>query len=228
MKKFLSMAALLVSMTAAAYTTTTSPDLHVWVEIPEIVADGVTVNYINVYQHDDQDLIYTSFNMELILPEGFRVNKVREGRSEVNDIKMTERADVTHSIACNLLDGVDLRIIAYSTVNADLFQDDLEGNPLDHLFTVGLIAEPTLTSGEHTLELTGVKFAMSNGDATVPADDSVTYTFMVNNPVTGITETEAVSGDSPEVYYDLQGRRVDPASVHGAIIVKNGGKVLVK
>ena len=221
------MAALLASMTAAAYTTTPSADLHVWLEIPEIVADGATVNYIKVYQHDDQDLVYTSFNMELILPEGFRVNKVKDGRREVNDITMTDRADATHSIACNLLDGVDLRIIAYSSENADLFQDDLDGNPLDHLFTVGLIAEPTLAGGEHTLELTGVKFVMSNGDATVPAEEPVVYTFTVENPITGISETEACD-EEPAIYYDLQGRRVDPDNVHGAIIVKKGTKVFVK
>ena len=210
-----------------AYTTTPSSDLRVWPEFPTIIADGKTVNYVKVYQHDDQDLVYSAFNMEFILPEGFRVNTVKEGRNMVDDIKLTERADATHSISCNLMDGYDLRIIAYSSKNADLYQDDEEGNPLDHLFTVGLIAEPTLTGGEHTMQLDGVKFVMKNGDATVPAVEPATFTFYVQPTMTGV-EDVAVEEEETE-YYDLQGHKVNPENAHGRIVVSSkGAKVLVK
>lgn len=228
MKKFLTMATLFAAMTASAYTTVPSADLHVWLEIPTIVADGETVNYIKVYEHDDQDLVYTSFNMEFILPEGFLVNKVKEGRNEVNDIHLTDRADVTHSIACNLLDGVDLRILAYSSVNADFFQDDLDGNPLDHLFTVGLIAEPTLASGEYNLDLTGVKFVMSNGDATVPVQEPIQFPFTVVS-TTSIEELDADKIDAGREYYDLQGHPVNPSVLpKGTVIVSYGKKFIVR
>lgn len=226
MKKTLLCGLLAWSMSAWAYTTTPSDDLRVWAEIPEIVADGETVNYIKVYEHDDQGLVYSAFNMELILPEGFRVNQVKDGRREVDDIKMTDRADATHSISCRLVDGVDLRIIAYSSVNADLYQDDLDGNPLDHLFTVGLIAEPTLTEGEHTLEILGVKFVMVSGDATVPATEPIYFPFTVTSS-SGVDVIRA-EGEDGAPYYDLNGRPVDPAQAHGTIVVSKGTKMLMK
>lgn len=43
--------ALAWSPSAWAYTTTPSEDLRVWAEIPDIVVDGETVNYIKVYEH---------------------------------------------------------------------------------------------------------------------------------------------------------------------------------
>lgn len=228
MKKLLSMATLFITMTASAYTTTPSADLHVWLDMPTIVADGETVNYIKVYEHDDQGLVYTSFNMELILPEGFRVNKVKEGRNEVDDIHLTDRADASHTIACNLLDGVDLRIIAISLVNANFYQDDVDGNPLDHLFTVGLIAEPTLASGDYTLDITGVKFSMNNGDATVPVPETVQVPFTVVS-ITSIEELEADQIEADKEYYDLQGHRVNPAVLpKGTVIVSYGKKFIVR
>ncbi len=215
---------------AMAYDVETTDHLRVWAEFPDpVVADGKTVNYVKVYQHDSDDLDYTAFNLELILPEGFRVNKVRQGRDMVNDIFFTDRATTTHSISCNLLNGVDLRIIGDSSENANLYKDDVDGNPLDHLFTVGLIAEPTLASGEYQVEMKGVVFVHRTGDARVPAlDDPSYYTVTIDNP--GSTAIEEVEADSldPEECYDLMGRKVDPRKVHDMIVVSKGKKVYVK
>ncbi len=231
MKKIILFLSLVVTTfsTLAAYKVTTTNKLRVWAEIPEpLVADGHTVNYIKVYQHDDDDLDYSAFNMEFILPEGFTLNQVKEGRREVNDIKLSERADVTHSISCNIVDGVDLRIIADSSENADLYKDDESGQPLDELFTVGLVGDPEkLIEWTYTIELKGILFVQKNADAVKPADDPVYYTVHVSNPVTGIEEVEADALD-PDQCYDLAGRKVDPRAVHGVVVICNGVKYLIR
>ncbi len=230
MRKLILMVWALTSFMAAKadFITTTSENLHVWAEFPTIVADGETVNYITIYEHDDDNLKYTAFNMELLLPEGFRVNQVRQGRAEVDDIFLSERAHPTHSIACNIVDGVDLRIIADSTNNEDFYDDDESGNPMDELFTIGLIADPSLAAGEYLVQLTGIKFVLSNADATVPANEPIDYTIVVKHPIhTSITEVDA-EDLVPGEYYDLSGRRIDPAKVHGAVVVSKDRKFLVK
>lgn len=207
------------------FAVETTPRLHVWAEFPEtIVADGESVFYIRVFEHDDDTLDYTAFNMEFILPEGFRVNMVKEGRREVNDIHLTERADATHSISCNLKNGVDLRIIATSSENANFYADDEAGNPLDELFSVGLIAETSLATGQYTATMEGIKFCLKNADARIPADAPVEYTLNVYNP--DYTEVEAIEADSDngDSIYDLQGRRVSHTA-NGVYIV-NGKKVI--
>lgn len=232
MKKFvLSLIVLLsaVGLRADNFAVETTPRLRVWAEFPqEIKADGESVFYIKVFQHDDDDLDYTAFNMEFVLPEGFRVNRVRNGRDMIDDIKMSDRAHSTHSISCNLKDGYDLRIIATSSENANLYKDDVDGNPLDELFSVGLVAEKTLATGEYKVSMEGIKFCHRNADARIPAADPTVYTIKVVNPgTTGVDKVEADTLD-PEDCYDLQGRKIDPAKAHGVIVVSKGRKVLVK
>lgn len=210
------------------FAVETTDRLRVWAEFPEVInADGSSVFYIKVFQHDDDDLDYTAFNMEFVLPMGFRINQVKEGRREVNDIHLTDRADATHSISCNLKNGNDLRIIATSSENANLYKDDVNGNPLDELFTVGLIAEPTIAAGEYTVSMEGIKFCHKNADARIPAAAPMLYTLKVVNTQTGVEEVEAASID-PDDCYDLQGRKVNPLRAHGMIVISKGRKVLVK
>lgn len=216
---------MLTAMSAAAFTTTPTDDLHVWAEFPVIVADGETVNYIKVYQHDDNDIDYCAFNMIFDLPEGFSINKVKDGRREVNDIKLTERADVTHTIACNIVDGVELRIFCDSSENANLYKDDEAGNPLDHLFTVGLIAAPSLADGTYEVRLHTVKFCQSNADATVPATEPILFTIPVGD-TSGIAEVslDTLAG---ETCYDLKGLPIDPKNYKGIVVCK-GHKYIIR
>ncbi len=232
MKKILLTIALIAAalgVRADNFAVETTDHLHVWAEYPStIIADGETVFYIEVYQHDDDDLDYTAFNLEFVLPMGFRINQVKQGRNMVNDIQMTDRASATHSISCNLKDGYDLRIIATSSDNSLLFKDDVDGNPLDKLFTVGLIAEPTIAPGSYNVSMEGIKFCHKNADARIPADAPVNYVFNIVNPtLSGVEDVEADTLD-PEECFDLQGRPVNPAEVHGQIIITKGKKVLVK
>ncbi|MDE5749222.1 MAG: hypothetical protein K2H87_00460 [Duncaniella sp.] len=225
------LAAVMAVFRAFGYETLTSDKLRVWAVFSDpIVADGETVNYITVYQHDDDDLDYTAFNMEFILPEGFRVNKVKQGRDMVNDIKFSDRATTTHAISCNLKDGVDLRIIGDSSINADLYKDDEDGNLIDELFTVGLIAEPTLKTGTYQVEMKGIKFVHKTGDAKIPTCDPTTYNVYIENPSDPSTGLEEISADEldPDDCYDLMGRRIDPRKAHATVIVTKGRKYYVK
>lgn len=212
----------------AIYDVTTTDKLRVWAEFPDpIVADGKTVNYIKVYQHDDEDILYTAFNMEFILPEGFRVNRIKQGRVMVDDIFFSDRASPTHSISCNIVDGVDLRIIGDSSQNDDLFIDDEDGNPLDELFTIGLIADTSITTGEYQIKMEGIKFCLSNADARIPAEAPITYDVYIQNPSTGIPEISPEELE-PSECFSISGMKVDPRKVHDMIIVYKGEKYYIR
>lgn len=221
----------LCSLTASAYTTTTDKELHVWCDMPVIIADGETVNYITVYEHDDRGIDYSAFNMEFTFPEGLSVNQVRQGRNMVDDIFMSARASATHSISCNMRYGYNLRIIATSSMNDNLFPDDEDGNPMDELFTVGLIADPSLAAGTYEVPFFGIKFVIKNGDACIPEGEPFVYPMeVVNDVVTGIENViVGTTGEiDPEDCFDLMGRRVDPSKVHNVFVVTKGRKVYIK
>lgn len=231
MKKYLFLIALVFTAMKswAAFEVDASDNLRIWLEFPNpVVADGKTVNYLKVYQHDDDDLEYTAFNMEIILPEGFKLNMVKKGRETVEDIEYSDRATSTHSIACNIVGGVDLKVIGTSSQNADFFKDDEDGNLLDHLFTVGLIAEPSIASGEYQVRLEGVKFSHSDATARVPATEPQFFTMTVYNPNYSDVETISVDELDPSDCYDLSGRKVDPCRIRNMVIVSKGVKYLVK
>lgn len=217
---------LVMAQIASAYTTTSSETLKVWFDNITFIPDGKTVSYLNVYENDKLD--YTAFNMTFILPRGLKVHQVKKGREMVDDITLSERAATTHTIACLLQeDGETLKVISTSTLNDDFYNDDENGQPLDLLYSIGLVAEPTMQPGTYTAEMTGIKFVLNNGDASVPADDHVYAEIKVENsgPGTGIDEIsiEEISGPC----YDLQGRVVsNPAS--GMIVIYRGGKYLIK
>lgn len=229
MKKLISFLSFVacVIFSANAYTTTESAALRVWAEIPEIIADGKTVNYIKVYEHDDNDLLYSAYNMEFDLPEGFSINKVKQGRDMVDDIVMSERAHTTHTISCNIVNGTNLRIIAYSSLNNDLYNDDEDGNPLDELFTIGLIADPEMKTGEYQVKFFGIKFVLNNGDACTPAAQPMYYDMKVTN--TSSAKELTIEDITQEDCWDINGNLLNKSLIRpGMIIVYQGRKVLVK
>ena len=215
----------LAVFSAKAYTTSDSETLTVWYELPTFVADGETVNYIKVYENDG-DNVYSAFNMHFVLPEGLRVNQIKQGREMVNDITLSDRAASTHSISCNMPNATTLKIICTSSANDNLYNTDLEDQPLDLLFTVGLIAEPEMTPGSYEIYLDGIKFVFKTGDACVPANEPVYGTMEVS----GTSGIENVDGDriGLDDCYDLQGRKVDSSRVHGKVVISKGGKFLLK
>ena len=226
--KFMACALMALFMTsnAKAYTTTEAATLKVWYELPTFIADGQTVNYIKVYENDG-DNVYSAFNMHFVLPEGIRVNKVKHGRDEVNDITLSDRASSSHAISCNMPNATTLKIICNSSMNDNLYNTDVNDEPLDLLFTIGLIAEPELAAGEYEIYLDGIKFVFKNADASVPANEPIYGTMVVKSETSGIESINADVYDNGDCY-DLQGRKVNPSTVHGTIVISNGTKVFVK
>lgn len=216
---------LIVANAASAYTTTPSETLKVWFDHIDVLNDGSTVAYMRVYENDNID--YTAFNMTFILPKGLRIHMVKEGREMVEDIHLSERAASTHTISCNLLeDGETLRVIADSSRNDDFYPDDEDGNPVDLMYTIGLVADESLLPGDYTIEMTGIKFVLANGDACVPVDDHVYSTITVYKDFpTGIDpiECNAIEGTC----YDLLGRKVENPR-QGMIVVYRGEKRLIR
>ncbi len=140
-----------------------SNTLRVWMdETLTMTADGATVMYLTVSENDP-NATYTSFNMNITLPKGVSVNQVKSGRVYVNDIKMSDRAN-DQTIECNMPDERTLKIAAFSMTNANLFPDDIDGKPLDALFTVGLKCDPSAINGEYRIELTECVFNAVEGN----------------------------------------------------------------
>ncbi len=140
-----------------------SNTLRVWMdETLTMTADGETVMYLTVSENDP-NATYTSFNMTITLPKGVSVNQVKSGRVYVNDITMSDRAN-DQTIECNMPDERTLKIAAFSMTNANLFPDDIDGKPLDKLFTVGLKCAPSAINGEYRIELTECVFNAVEGN----------------------------------------------------------------
>lgn len=217
----------MLGLNAMAYTTTESETLKVWCDNAELTADGKTITKVKFYENDN--VMYSAFNMTLNVPKGIKIAQVKSGRQMVNDIELTERATTAHTIACNMLDdGTTIRIISSPTGTLDTYYDDDEnGNKMDHLFTLGLIAEPEMADGEYLVTMTGVKFVFPNADACVPKVEPITVTFTIVGGVsTNIDNIEADTSDAGD-YYDMMGRKVEGRLLPG-IYVHNGRKVMVK
>lgn len=66
----------------------------------------------------------------------------------MDDISLNvDRATKTYTIACNMPQDDLIKVISYSTLNQDYYPDDIDGNPVDEIFTIGLIADPTMLTG---------------------------------------------------------------------------------
>lgn len=171
--KFLLMWLALYSVQAIAQTENT---LEVWMDKNILVtADGKTVTKVTVYQRDP-NANYTTFNMVITVPKGVHINKIRSGREYINDIELSERATGTHTIACNMPDDRNIKIICMSSQLQDLYPDDIDGNPYEPLFTIGLIADQTSYNGTYDIELTGCRFVKNEGSSLSHTDlDHVEY-----------------------------------------------------
>ena len=172
---------------AVAGVKAQSETLRVWIDSQvTFTADSSTVTYLKLYENDG-DQQYTSFNMSLIVPKGIHVNKVKQSRNTVNDISLSERATTTHSISCNMPSDTLLKVACTSSENQDLYNDDEEGNPLDEVWTIGLIAEPTMVNGDYvvTMPADGLVFNMRQGDTYVSSriKEDVTSVFTITEGI---------------------------------------------
>lgn len=180
MKTIFMMLALLYAVQASAQTET----LNVWMDDVTMTADGQTVTRLYVMENDVVD--YTAFSLSLIVPKGVTIAQVKSGRNYVNDIRLTERVN-DHTISCNMLsDGKTIKIISSSPSNGNFYPDDVDGNEMDSIFSIGLVADPSMINGNYTIEIQECKFVLQNANASQPANP-VTATMTVTGGVDGLS-----------------------------------------
>lgn len=202
----------------AEFITTESETLRIWAEPITVEADGKTISTLTIYENDVKN--YSSFNMVITVPEGITIAKVRQGRETVDDIFLTARAASSHTIACNMLDdNRTIKIISYSLQLDEFYPDDEAGNPLDALFTLGLIASPEMESGEYTCEISDVKFVETSTDASILPHEPLTFIMTVKGGISN--SIDSLTADDTRVpTYDLSGRRIVSAPKNTIVILK--------
>lgn len=179
------------------HTQAQTETLKVWLEDAAITTDGSTVTRLVISENDVVD--YTAFSLSLVVPKGVTVAKVRQGREYVDDIQLTDRATTTHSISCNMQDdGKTIKIISSSSSNLDFYPDDVDGNPMDEIFSIGLIADPSIANGDYNIKIVDCKFVMKeNATASVPNTDvtaKLTVTGGVDSNTISYTLDESCCG----------------------------------
>ena len=204
-----------------------SETLRVWLDSQvTFTADSSTVTYLKLYENDG-DQQYTSFNMSLIVPKGIHVNKVKQGRNTVDDISLSERATTTHSIACSMTSDTLLKVSCTSNLNQDLYNDDESGNPLDELWTIGLIADPTMVNGDYvvTMSAGGLVFNMKQDETYVSSriKEDVTCIFTITGGVITSIRKISCNGKDGNIY-DLNGRKLNTLFNKG-VYIENGKKI---
>lgn len=144
-------------------------DLKVWMSSPTLVADGKTVTYLTIYQTDSEEL-YSDMNMQINVPEGIHIAQKKSGRNYVNDITANvDRFDGTEiGIACNMPDATSIRVITTNATKNTWYRDDADGNIVEELFTIGLIADNEMVNGNYEITLSSVKFVKLDATANVP------------------------------------------------------------
>lgn len=226
MKKFVMTFCLVLLTVVGAQAQ--SETLRVWLDSKvTFTADGSTVTYLKLYENDGTQG-YTSFNMSLYVPKGIHVNKVKQGRDMVDDIFLSERATTTHTIACNMPSETLLKVACTSSMNQDLYNDDEEGNPLDEVWTIGLVADPTMANGDYivTMPADGLIFNMKQGDTYVSSriKEDVKCVFTITGGTITSIKTLPVEGGK-DALYDLNGRKMDKPVSKG-VYIENGKKVV--
>ena len=199
--------------------------LRVWMDDVTVKADGTTSTLLKVYEKD-AERNYTAFNMSLIVPAGISVKQVTKGRDTVNSIELSERAAASHTISCNMPKATLLKVICSSSQNDDLYPDDASGSPTEELFTIELIADPSMENGIYTIATEGVVFAHNDAGTTTGYIPAMLPSFQLT--VTGGKDTptdisNAADGQSEsDEWYDLEGRRSKPS--RRGVYVQRGKK----
>lgn len=162
--------------------------------------------------------------MSIMVPEGISINKVKSGREYVDDIKLSDRGTSSHNIACNMYSPTELRVACTSNKLENLYNDDADGNPLDLVWTIGLVASPEMVNGDYEVVLTkdGLVFNMEQDGTYVSSKikEDVKCTFTITE-ATGVKQVSSEKKDGE--IYDLGGRKVKSMPERG-LIITNGKK----
>lgn len=150
--------------------------LRVWMDDMIMVADGTTVTYMTVSMTDADDL-YSGFQMGITVPEGITIHQVKSGRVMVNDAKLNEFRfeGLGHSLITNMPDPQTIKVGCMDTRdNAEFYPDDAEGNIVEELFTIGLVASPDMVNGDYTIEMWDVEMIHQNATGVKPSNADLT------------------------------------------------------
>ncbi len=211
---------LLLAVSSIGFAQTNT--LRVWMdESLEMTADGTAVTYLTVSENDPNNT-YTSFSMTITLPEGVSVNQTLSGRNYVDDITMSVRKD-DHVIQCNMPDARTLKIMGYSPNNKNLYPDDIDGNLLDELFTVGLKCASTAINGEYRIELTDCVFAKVDADGVNISGEELDHVEYSDLTVSGGTDFGGVDYTLSDLGYGTMIMPFDCAVPSGMTVYECGG-----
>lgn len=144
----------------AVLGSTASDKLKLWMNNPVMVADGKTVTYLTIFQTDAEDE-YWNFEVHINLPAGIHIAQRKEGRKMVDDVTLNpDRFEgMPHTIGVNMPDATSFVAICTNMSSKDTYyNDDAEGNIVEELFTVGLIADEGMTNGKYDIEISTAKF----------------------------------------------------------------------
>ncbi len=156
--------------------------IKTWMSNPTMVADGTTVTYLTVYQTtDDEEELYRDFEIHITVPEGLSLAQRKEGRKMVDDIALNaDRFEGLPQVLAVSVKGTAITAVCANMTNKETFyRDDADGNIVEELFTIGLVADPGMVNGKYDIEITVAKFALPTGGGatlTSPAKSVMTIT----------------------------------------------------
>ena len=166
----------------------TAQNLKVWMSNPTMVADGETVTYLTIYQTDiiaaGEYGYYWDFQMVINVPEGISIAQKRSGRAPnytyTNDITLNSDRyyELSVAVSAAMPDATSIKIGTQNTVGA-YYQDDENGNVVEELFTIGLVADPSMKNGTYTIDLSDVIFAKQNDHVGTRPAEPATATLTV-------------------------------------------------
>lgn len=167
---------------------------------------------------------FSAFQFEIEVPEGIKINQVKSGRNMIDDIKLdpVRFEGLDHSVFSKLSsDGKLIKIGCASNSSSTFFNDDESGNPVAHLFDLGLTFD-NMEEGDYTLKFVSKNCQVIRSNGSIVELDGIEVKLTVGGP-TGINGLEAENG-AEVVAYDMAGRRVNAAAKGVKVI--NGKKVI--
>lgn len=212
--------------TAATPVTVENPNLKVTLSNITLIPGGEAA-YLTVSEECEGGN-YAAFQMVMHFPKGIEVNKVKDGREEVDDaiLNAYRFEKLNHTLAMNMLDDAEGQILKIAcidlTKNKEFYNDDADGNKVTELFKVGLKANSTAAFGDFKVLVDQIKFIKKNSDADIPSGE-VSFTLSIPDPA-GI---ENVSLDNtPAEFYTIDGKKLQEPQKGINIIRMSNGSVL--
>ena len=186
---------LIIFMLVFAAARLMAQDFKFWMSNPTLTADGQTVTYLHIYQTDANNKQYWNFQVEITLPEGIHIAKKRSGREYVNDATLNEdRFDgLPHVLGVNMPDATTFKALCGNSASKQpYYNDDIDGNIVEELFRVGLVADPEMKNGEYTITM--YKAILVDTDVN---------DYRIEEPVTATLTITGGQGAEGEIQYTL-------------------------